>query len=102
MQKSLTVGKYLMAVFCVLAVLGLLGWYFFLKTRTDATNTDNTARGIDTAAPSFTGSTGSTHENIVQSTENDIGIKVVENASTPPELWRVSSNPIAGMGFVRE
>ena len=102
MQKNLTIVRYLIVIVAVLAIAGLLGWYFFLKTQTDTTNLSEQGRGLDSSAPSFTGSTGSTYENITQSTVTDtsVGTSSVQTTNAPPVLWRVSQTPTAGMGFV--
>jgi hypothetical protein len=102
MQKTLTIVRYLIAIVIVLTLAGLLAWYLFLKSHTDTTVQIDDARGIDSAAPSFTGSTGSTYKNIAQTTVDDTGNKSAEATSAPPTLWRVSQTPTAGMGFVQD
>ncbi len=102
MQKSLLVVRYLIVIVVVFALVGLLGWYFFLKSRTSTTVALDDARGLDSTAPSFTGSTGSTYENIAQTTVEDTGQVSAETVSAPPQLWRVSQTPTSGMGFVED
>lgn len=82
----------------ILLLVGLLGWYFFLRGQTSGIAALDAARGFDIAVPSFTGSRSSTSENIAQgSTEL---LLTAPESGKPPRLWRVSLAPVAGAGFV--
>jgi hypothetical protein len=87
-----------------LLVLGLAGWYFFISGRTANLNAADDARGFNIGVPSFTGSRGSTAENIAAgfgdspSEESD---EEEEGPQRPPRLWRVNATPVAGSGFVQ-
>jgi len=80
----------------VIAVGGLLGWYYFLHKAEVQTSTQNAEAGYDTAAPTFEGSTGSTYENTVSTLGEVPGIS---SASSTSRLWEVSEVPVAGFGW---
>ncbi len=100
MRKYQTIFKYVGIAAIVLLLIGLSGWYFFLRNRTDDIAANDAARGFNIAVPSFTGSRSSTSENIAGGVGGDSLLFVSETNQRPPRLWRVSQSPVAGMGFL--
>lgn len=88
---------YVLAALIVIVLGGLAGWYFFLHIP-QATNTAaDAARGLGASTPTFTGTGGSTQQNI--------SVVVGGGAFTPAAvssspLWQVDKTPVAGMDFV--
>ncbi len=90
----------------ILGTIGLGVWYFFLKKQDKVTENTDVARGFGTSAPSFHGGpTGSTYQNILTDmTDGGASVPASDSsapAGAPPQLWHVSANPTAGMGFVK-
>lgn len=82
-----------------LLVVGLVGWYFFLRgQQADIAGLD-AARGFDIAVPSFTGTRSSTSENIEGGPSAEM-LLTTQGKGRPPRLWRVSTSPVAGAGFL--
>lgn len=84
-------------------LIGLAGWYFFISRQTTDIESADLARGFNVGIPSFSGSRGSTAENIAAGFGLTIEEPVpVAEGDTPslPRLWRVNTTPVAGMGFV--
>lgn len=87
-----------------LLLIGLAGWYFFISRQAADLEGLEEARGFDIGVPSFSGSRGSTAENIA----SGFGFAPVtpteggEEGERPraPRFWRVSTSPVAGAGFV--
>ncbi|HWO07725.1 MAG TPA: hypothetical protein VNM40_04070 [Candidatus Paceibacterota bacterium] len=84
----------------VFLLIGLLGWYFFLRTQTGDIRDLEAARGFNISVPSFTGSRSSTAENIASGVVTESLLAVTEGQGAPPRLWKVSTSPIAGFGFI--
>ncbi len=82
-----------------LLIVGLLGWYLFLRGQQANVASLDAARGFDIAVPSFTGSRSSTAENIASGADAE-ALLTTQAAEKPPRLWRVSTSPIAGAGFI--
>jgi hypothetical protein len=82
-----------------LLVIGLAGWYFFISRQTANLGEIGEARGFAVGVPSFTGSRGSTSENIASGFA-DAPPEEEAEPQRPPRLWRVSTSPVAGAGFV--
>lgn len=100
-----TTFRYIGLAAIVLLLLGLAGWYFFISRQTRNIEDVALARGFDISVPSFSGSRGSTSENIQAGFGmrlEEIGTSTVaeEERPRPPRLWRVNTTPVAGMGFV--
>jgi hypothetical protein len=93
-----TLFTYIGILAIVLLVIGLLGWYFFLRGQGSNIAALDAARGFSIAVPSFTGSRSSTSENIAQGS-NELTLTAPESGK-PPRLWRASLAPVAGAGFV--
>jgi hypothetical protein len=91
--------KYVGIAAIALLVVGLLGWYFFLRTQTRSIESTDAARGFGIAVPSFTGSRSSTSENVSGDGAESLLFVPQEN-TRPPRLWRVSQTPVAGAGFI--
>lgn len=92
--------KYIGITAITLLLLGLAGWYFFLRNQTTEIAGLDAARGFNIAVPSFTGSRSSTAENIAAGANSESMLAVQTGAERPPRLWKVSTTPIAGAGFV--
>ena len=102
-QRIITIVSYLIIMVLIVSLTGLVGWYFFLRSKTATIVSINTARGFGTAAPLFEGAGGSTYQNVLSniapnssSTAPSVSIK-----RKPPQLWKISQNPVAGAGFVK-
>ncbi len=95
-----TIFKYIGIAAIILLLVGLSGWYFFLRNRTDNIAANDAARGFNIAVPSFTGSRSSTSENIASGVGGDSLLFVSQTNQRPPRLWRASQSPVAGMGFL--
>ncbi len=89
--------KNITLVSMVLVVLGLGGWYFYLRATSDRTATENALRPPISAAPTFGGSVGSTYRNTLQ--------RILEPGETPGEtkdarIMEISKVPVAGFAFL--
>ena len=96
MKSYMTLLRLVMIAIVVVALGGLLGWYYFLQGAQQQTNAQSAARGYGSVAPSFTGSAGSTYQNAAST------LGGAETTSTPgpvSRLWEVSQVPIAGFGW---
>ena len=105
MQKTALIIRYVIITVAVLALLGLGSWYFFLKSKTDTTQSSDNARGIGISAPSFTGTTGSTYQNVlagITGASQQTSPSTQAAGQPPPKIWQISKNPVAGMGFVND
>ncbi len=101
MPALLTTSRYLLIGLIVLVILGLGGWYFFLRAQGNSLAVIDAGRGTGDTAPSFGDSTGSTYENIVRSQTNTQ--EAAQNTPTEtmlPRLTQVNKTPVAGAGFV--
>ena len=84
----------------VLLMFGLGGWYFFISRQTTDIEGAALSRGFSIGVPSFSGSRGSTAENIESGFGTPLSGEQNGEAKRPPRLWRVSTTPVAGAGFV--
>ncbi|MFZ2886966.1 MAG: hypothetical protein WA021_04070 [Minisyncoccia bacterium] len=100
MGNSYRIFSYVGVAAIVLLLIGLAGWYFFLRNQASNLDALGDSRGFDIAVPSFTGSRSSTAENIEAGTSAESLLAATPNQGRPPRLWKVSSSPIAGFGFV--
>lgn len=96
-----TIFKYVGLSAIALLLLGLGGWYIFLRGQTNSAAQLDESRGLGSAIPSFLGSRGSTIANIASNLglSTDTGSTSPE-ALKPPRLWRANATPIAGMNFL--
>lgn len=92
--------KYIGFAAITLLLIGLAGWYFFISRQTADLGALEEARGFAVGVPSFTGSRGSTSENITSGFGEAPPSEEEEGPQRPPRLWRVSTSPVAGAGFV--
>ncbi len=99
MQKYYYIFRYVGVAAIVLLILGLGGWFLFLRNQEGNLSDLASQRGFDIAIPSFTGARSSTSENIAAGATTE-GMLSVQTAEKPPRLWRVSSTPIAGASFI--
>lgn len=99
-----TTFKYVGFAAIALLLFGLAGWYVFIARQAASVGDLSESRGFDVGVPSFTGSRGSTAENIALGFGADLlaaqAASSTEEDSRPPRMWRVNSSPIAGAGFV--
>ena len=79
----------------VLALGGLLGWYYFLHGAEIQTGTQNAARGYGSEAPSFEGPAGSTNQYAATS----LGGSFTSTTTPVGRLWQVSQVPAAGFAW---
>ncbi|MFZ2719426.1 MAG: hypothetical protein WAZ27_00995, partial [Minisyncoccia bacterium] len=100
-----TTFKYVGLAAIALLVFGLAGWYVFIGRQTADVGDLSESRGFNVGVPSFTGSRGSTAENIALGFGASLIEAGVASSSgerpRPPRMWRVSSSPVAGAGFVQ-
>lgn len=104
MKDADTTFKYIGIAAIALLLFGLVGWYFFISRQTANVSELSEARGFDVGVPAFTGSRGSTAENIARGFSPEV-VAAQQNASStgeerPPRMWRVNTSPVAGAGFV--
>lgn len=78
----------------ILAALGV--WYITLAGRTSSIEELGDARGFGESIPTFEGTSGSTYTNMVSGVET----ATPAEQGAVPKLWRVTSAPVAGAGFV--
>ena len=95
-MKTRTLIEYLLAVVIVLILGGLFGWYFFLRTQSQSTTSQDAARGYNANAP-FGSLNGSTSVNAGNTAAGG-----TVSANRPPQLWQVDKTPVAGMAFVSD
>src|SRR5262249_13636486 len=95
-----SVFKYIGIAAVILLLVGVPGWSFFLRNHATGITGLDEARGFSIAIPSFTGSRSSTAENIASGSDTESLLSVQTEKSRPPRLWKVSTTPIAGAGFV--
>ena len=96
-----TTFRYIGIAAGALLIFGLGGWYLFISRQTTDLENADVARGFAIGVPSFSGSRGSTAENIAVGFGAAPATEAAETeAKRPPRLWRVNTTPVAGMGFV--
>lgn len=100
MPNTARIARWVVGLIIVAVVGALLGWYYFLRSTADQTASLAASRGLQDGAPAFTGTTGSTNANIVQSmqAQGNAGFAASSTFSTK-DVWEVSSTPIAGASF---
>ncbi len=98
-MPTFTIIRSVVAAVVIIAIVALGAWYFFLRSQTQTSQINDAARGVDTQAPSFGGSSGSTYVNTVSTVTGNTQSTAPTQA--PPQLWHITAAPIAGMGFVR-
>lgn len=89
-----------------LILIGLLGWFLFIKGETGSVTQTFEGRGFGTNIPAFEGEIGSTNKNIGDSILSGFGI-FSQNANSDglddpstkssPRLWQLSGIPSAGI-----
>ncbi len=94
--------RYIGITAIALLLFGLGGWYLFISRQTTGIQDTGAARGFDIGIPSFSGSRGSTSENIALgfAAASQADAAKAGNAKRPPRLWKVSTTPVAGAGFI--
>lgn len=104
MRDTDTTFRFIGLTAIALLLFGLAGWYVFISRQATNVGDLSESRGFDVGVPSFTGSRGSTAENIALGFGADLrGAQTAsssEETPRPPRMWRVSSSPVAGAGFV--
>ncbi|HUO50385.1 MAG TPA: hypothetical protein VMU25_02370 [Candidatus Paceibacterota bacterium] len=80
----------------VIVIGGFFGWYFFINKAQIQTAQENAARNYNGTVPSFTGSTGSTYQNVVSTVAGSINAGATATSS---RLWEVSIVPVAGFAW---
>lgn len=94
--------RYVLVATVAFLLLGLLWWYFFLRSQSQTITASDAARGYETSVAPFQSTIGSTYNNVVSGISSFFSNTGGGEGSgkTPPQLWRVTKTPIAGMGFV--
>lgn len=85
----------------VLAIAGLAAWYLFLRSTVSEIEATDAGRGLSDDIPSFTGSGGSTYQNVVTQMTSGQTQEVAASTSSAPRLWHVTQTPAAGIGFAK-
>lgn len=103
--------RYIGVTATALLLIGLAGWYLFLRFQSGAIESVDGERGFDISIPSFSSARGSTSINsqsdffdnvpIVSNIINAVG-RGENNTSSPPRLWKISPTPVAGAGFLSD
>ena len=107
MQRTAQIFRFAVILVIVMSIAGLGAWYFFLRSSSTTTENADAQRGYGSASPTFNGSLGSTYQNVLTDVTGT-GVSAPstqpaqETADTPPQLWHVSANPTAGMGFIEK
>ncbi len=91
--------RYIIVGIIVIALGALAGWYFFLRSAQNATTQAGEARGIGQSIPAYTGSTGSTYQNVQTTLSEGSGSAVSSSTASIGRLWEVSNVPVAGFGW---
>ena len=99
MNNSQRIARWIVALVVVAIGGALLGWYFYLRTSAAQDAATVAERGLNTAAPSFNGTTGSTNENIALATQSS-GTGTASSTFSSPRYWQVSNLPVAGADFM--
>ncbi len=91
-MNTRTIIRYSLLVLLVVMLGALAGWYFFLHSSSAATQATDAARGF---------STGTTPGSVFGQSPSGPGANTSATSSTqePPQMWRVSAAPAAGIGF---
>src|SRR6185436_11355537 len=89
-MKPRTILISLLLILAVGILGALAGWYYFLRSKTDATTTLNVGRGFGADIPF--GSLPGTSQASSANTH-------AANAVEPPQLWHVATLPVGGLGF---
>lgn len=103
MEQTGSIIRYIVIFIITASLLGLGGWYFFLRQATSGTEAIDSSRGFGSQSPSFNGAVGSTYQNMIT---DATGVSAPttqmsgQQSQKPPELWHVTQNPVAGAGFV--
>jgi hypothetical protein len=84
----------------VLILGGLAGWYFYLHMQESTITSTDAAAGLNTPAPSFGGTSGSTQSNQAIATQAFGSSNVTSAGTSSSALWEVDPAAVAGMGFV--
>ncbi|MDO8561987.1 MAG: hypothetical protein Q7S05_04150 [bacterium] len=96
--------RYALVLIAAFMFAGLGGWYFFLNQQTQTITATDTSRGLGTSDSSFASAVGNTYDNIVSGITTLIGgngtSTVETNNGAPPQLWKITKTPVAGMAFV--
>jgi len=118
MSKSIAIATYATLGLLVVIAGGFAGWYLYLHGKTTATQQADTARGFNSAVPSFTDTRGSTAVNggFTESTTIGGSGTIAGNGSasltgttsaaasaisySTPRLWQADKSPVSGFGFV--
>lgn len=86
----------------VLLLAGLGGWYLFISRQTVKIGDVSESRGFAVGIPSFSGTRGSTIENIALGIDPSVqGQPATTSSERPPRLWRINQTPVAGAGFIQ-
>ncbi len=95
--KNILIG----ALISILVVMfgGLAGWYLYLRSQTESTRITDTARGIATDSPIFSGTIGSTATHANPSVPQKNATSSSSVTMPIQRLWQVTRSPIAGMAF---
>ena len=100
-SRTAKIVRYVLIAVIVVALIGLLSWYFFLRAEGGALRARDEGRGAGMPPPSFGNVIGSTYGNIVENISSLVGGGEKSDATaTPPRLWQITKTPVAGMGFV--
>ncbi len=94
--------KYTAIIIVVFLLAGLAAWYFFLNERGKAITSSDSARGLGSDSPSFSGRIGSTYSNIISgvASRGEEADTASSTSKIPPQLWQVTKAPVAGIGFI--
>lgn len=85
----------------LLIVVGLGGWYVFIRGKQADIESSDASRGVGLTAPSFVSQVGSTYENIVSTLAGAFtGDRGNTSSADEAQLVQVSKSPTAGAGFV--
>ena len=100
-SRTAKIVRYALIAVIVVALIGLLSWYFFLRAEGGALRARDEGRGAGMPPPSFGNVIGSTYGNIVENISSLVGGGEKSDATAAPaRLWQITKTPIAGMGFV--
>lgn len=118
MSKSIAIASYAALGLLVVIAGAFAGWYLYLHGKTNATKQADSARGFNSAVPSFTDTRGSTAANsgFSESTTIEGGGSITGDGSgvlagttstsapsisyATPRFWHADKSPVSGFGFV--
>ncbi len=92
--------RYVLAGLLAVVLLSLGWWYFYLQAHESVLTQSQQGRGLGSPLPQFENETGSTYGNLSGETFFESATTSSSSSNRkPPQLWKVTRTPVAGMGY---